>query len=138
MDDFESDLKPILDHLRSAERDEILLKKTGAYRSAFNELDNLALDYPEQTDKIAHYKLPHIRQLLKYLSSKRPDIDFDSYINLVLVLLSNAKDETKNLIAQNPALREYLVSEFLPLWAPKSQPELRIAFECILESNTAK
>ncbi len=107
-------------------------------KSAFNELDDLALDYPAQTGKILHYKLPHIRQLLKYLSSNRPDIDFDSYINLVLVLLSNAKDETKGLIAQNPTLREYLVSEFLPLWAPKSQPELRIAFEYILESNTAK
>ncbi len=31
MDNFESDLKPILDHLRSAEKEEILLKKAGAY-----------------------------------------------------------------------------------------------------------
>ena len=74
-----------------------------------------------------------VRQLLKDISSKKPNIDFNSYINLVRILLSNAKDETKHLIFQDLTLRKYLVSEFLPLWTSISQHELKAAFENILE-----
>jgi hypothetical protein len=133
MDDFESELKLIQDHLRKAEKEQILTTKISALESAFNDLDDLASDYPEKTEKLSCFKLPYVRQLLTYISSKRPDIDFDLYRNLVRVLLSNAKAETKQVIFQDLTLRKYLVSEFLPLWTSISQQELKAVFEDILE-----
>lgn len=118
------DILEALGILKDSEKSDIVKNKVQNFIKGIEALSECINEYPEHEKVIDNYKHSCTRSLISYLYTKRPNFDPDSWLDLVFMLFLNIKNQTKQIIEENPELGDYL-EEFVALWSEKTPAELK-------------
>jgi glycyl-tRNA synthetase beta subunit len=124
-----------LENLRSAEGKVVNGVGIESYAKALAALNELVDEYPDHKGYIKNVTTAHIRRIIDILYNNRPDLDINSWVNLILMLFISHRKITVQLVKDNKALKAYFV-ELLGLWIQDQSARKDILDE-ILGSNKA-
>lgn len=101
--------------------------RVSTFQEALQDLEECEADYPELKNYISNILKAHTRSLFHDLSKHRPDLDLYLWFQVVFLLCVKMKQETKQIVAGNPTMRQYL-EDLLLVQAEKRPAEIRRLF----------
>lgn len=131
--DMPEDLIEAVDLLKSSEKASSIDNRVKLFKEGIIALNECSSEYPDHLNTINKYILSHTRSLIMTLKQDRPDINPDTWIDILVTVICGRRDELKQLVSTDRSLVEYL-QEFMMLWSNDvSTAQIKVALEGILE-----
>lgn len=131
--DIPEDLIDAINILKSSEKAITIDNRVKLFKEGIIALNECSSEYPDHQNTINKYKLSCTRSLIMTLKQDKPDINPDTWIDILITVICGGRNELKQLVSTDRSLVEYL-QDFMMLWSnDTSTAQIKIALEGILE-----
>ena len=99
-----------LELLKSSENIHSHQERVRLFNDGIDILNSCLNDFPHHEHLIKSYKSSHARSLITQLSSTRPDVSLDEWLEYVNLLCIKVRKEISEIIETDPEMRRYFLN----------------------------
>lgn len=117
--------------LEVAERDLISNSSLEYYVENLRNFHQYKDEFSECRKFIENIANAHTRNIVNYLYKNKPDLNFSSWLDIIIILFLQNKEYTVQYVKENENIKDYFVS-LISLWAEKKRSDLNDILDDLL------